>query len=156
MTLQAESYVPEKIVPLAGARAPIEPSGEPNQDKERVFAASDAQINGLKLRPFSAGSLAVLRMTKNPLLDQRQAKKLAPSERERHVLAFLFVHAGDEETVTECCDSQKAFNREVLRWAFKVKVTNFIKATRQIDKLIADGMVGLDYEVKGDGHSPPN
>ncbi len=120
--------------------------------QEKAFNEPEAVVSGIALRPLSAGTLILLKQTKNPLLEGN----IDGEDREFHVAAFLYIHSADAKAVRRACADQSAFREAVLEFAEGISIADFSKSAAQIKAICEASVVGMNYEVKdgGDEKSP--
>lgn len=112
--------------------------------KERAFTAPPETIAGLRLRPLTAGTLAILRQTKNGLfLGEGKSSNL-----EFDVAAFLYVHAGNAADVRKSAWDPEQFRERVLIFAEDLSIPAFQGAAGSIQRIIERALAGQDYEVE--------
>lgn len=120
--------------------------------KERAFTAPPDTIAGLRLRPLSAGTLAILRQTKNGLfLGEGKSENL-----EFDVAAFLYVHAADADEVRKAAWDPERFRERVLLFAESISIREFQGAAGSIQGIIERALAGQDYEVEANEGVRPN
>lgn len=117
--------------------------------QETAFTDTPDTIGNLTLRPLTAGTLILLKQTKNPLM----AGGIGEEDREFHVAAFLYIHAGDPKAVRKAAANDAAFREAVLEFADGLTVADFAKAAMQIKDICERSMVGMNYEVEDTGGS---
>ena len=117
-----------------------------------VFVEAEPVVCGLELRPFTAGSLIILKKTGNGLL------KGDDSNTEFDVAAFLYAHTADVAIVRKSAKSKEAWEEAVLVYADTLTVRDFVRAANQIQGIMESAMIGQDYEVetKDGGGADPN
>ena len=116
--------------------------------KLAAMIAPDAlDVASLKLRPFTAGTLAQLTMRGNKLL----TGKVEDGDIAFQVLAFLYVHAGEVKEVRRSVMTDGTFTDCVWAFADTVTIKDFMGAADMIRSIIERGMAGLDYEVADNG-----
>lgn len=123
---------------------------EITQDIEKLEAFIEPQpvVAGIKLRPFTAGSLILLRKTKNGLLDGSEA------DVEFDVASFLYAHAGELKQVRESARSADSWRDAVLTFADGLSVKDFVAAAGQIKGILERASAGQDYDVDGEPDNP--
>jgi hypothetical protein len=117
-------------------------------EKLEAFVDPQATVAGLKLRPFTAGSLILLRKTKNGLLDGSQ------EDVEFDVAAFLYAHTAEPKTVRESARTADAWRDAVLTFADGISVADFVAAAQQIKGILQRASVGQDYDVDQEPDHP--
>jgi hypothetical protein len=117
-----------------------------------MIAPDGNEVAGLKLRPFGAASLAQLMMTGNKLVQQTEDQ----TDIAFHVLAFLYVHAGEPKAVRRAVMDKQKFADAVWEFADTIQIKDLLQAGAEIKSIIERGMVGLDYEVTSGSDERPN
>jgi len=120
--------------------------------KLEVFVEAEPVVCGLELRPFTAGSLIILKKTGNGLL------KGDDTNTEFDVAAFLYAHTANVKIVRRAARNKEIWEEMVLAFADKLTVRDFVKAANQIQGIMESAMIGQDYEVetKDGGGADPN
>lgn len=119
--------------------------------KQAAFIALDPEVVGLSLRPLSAGTLIILKLTGNTLLDG------SDKDIEFNVAAFLYVHSADPKEVRKASTNPEVFKERVIEFAENLTVPDFIQAANSVRDIIESAVVGQDYEVDQSGEQPsPN
>lgn len=113
---------------------------------ESTFIAPESTVAGLVLRPLTAGTLILLKQTKNPLLTGSLTE-----DKEFHVAAFIYIHSGDPRTVRKAAASDTTFREAVLEFADSLSVADFAKAAGQVKDICEKSVIGMNYEVEGGG-----
>ena len=119
------------------------------EEKLESFVVKDEfVIAGIKLRPFTAGSLIMLQMIKNPLVMQDQEGL----ERDAfyHIASFFFIHAGDLDQVRSVVSNESEFKMSVIKFAEGFSAGELINSGELIKKMIESATVGQDYNVEGE------
>jgi hypothetical protein len=119
--------------------------------KNEVFVQPAPEVCGMKLRPFSASSLILLKKTKNPIIsgDTRDVDDI-----EFHIAGFLFIHAAPLSEVRKASFKPDLFEEKVLEFAERMSIRDFSLAVKQIERIVTEASVGNDYEVEGDATPP--
>jgi hypothetical protein len=120
--------------------------------KLETFIDTPAEVAGLKLRPMTAGSLILLRMTKNGLLDGGEDIP----DIEYQVLSFLYIHSGDAAEVRKSVKNIEVFEDKVLQFADTLSIKDFVKAADQVKQIITESSIGADYTIQDTGDSKKN
>jgi len=116
--------------------------------KLESFVAPESKAAGLKLRPFTAASLILLRKTDNGFITN------AKGNLEMDVAAFLYLHATPIKNVIEASATMESWRAAVLEFAERVTVRDFVDAAKEIRGIIDAAFVGQDYEVPTENHDP--
>lgn len=117
-------------------------------EKLEAFVAPAPVAAGLTLRPFTAGSLILLRTTGNGLLTGTSTNL------EFDVAGFLYLHTADKAEVRRAAKSTESWRDAVLAFADGLSVKDFVSAANEIKAIMAAASVGQDYEVERDDHDP--
>ena len=120
--------------------------------KLETFIDTPAEVAGLKLRRLTPGSLILLRMTKNGLLDGGEDI----TDIEYQVLAFLYIHSGDITEVRKSAKNIEVFEDKVLQFADTLSIKDFVKAADQVKQIITESSIGADYTIQDTGDSKKN
>jgi hypothetical protein len=116
-------------------------------DKLSAFIEPEPQAAGIKLRPFTAASLIILRKTGNKL-----CTKDALSDMD--IAGFLFTHAAPLADVVAATKDGYSWELAVMKFLESVKPQAFNRAAGEIQLIISRGMAGQDYEVEQDKIDP--
>ena len=129
---------------------------EPSPE-ERAFANLQSFIQpdapviaGLTLRPLSAGSYALLGVTKNELINPTgeeieipdpktgaMVKRREPRNAEYEALAFLFIHIAPLAHVRRVAFNDQLFREAVLAWADDLPMDALAVSLEQIGTILA-------------------
>jgi hypothetical protein len=126
-----------------------------NTEKLEPFSSPDSIfIGSLILRPFGAGSIALMSKVGNRLMDS-SVNDLKDLEKLFHVQSFIFLHGEELEKVK----AATLLNENEFLWAVSEFCNQFsgkqiTDAVGPIMKQITKSMVGQDYEVEKESHDP--
>lgn len=118
------------------------------------FIKSDFKIGELKLRPFTAGSLLILKKVGNHLIMGGQTDNA-----EFDILSFIYIHTAPLPEVRYKSFDKQRFWEAVLEWADKVKVQELEQAGKIIEEIIVSSGLAIasPVETKGSsGDASPN
>ncbi|NBT67692.1 MAG: hypothetical protein EBT78_08030 [Betaproteobacteria bacterium] len=117
------------------------------------FIKSDFKIGELKLRPFTAGSLLILKKVGNHLIMGGQTDNA-----EFDILSFIYIHTAPLAEVRYKSFDKQRFWEAVLEWADKVKVQELEQAGKIIEEIIVSSGLAIasPIEGKGGGDASPN
>lgn len=107
-------------------------------------------VAGVTLRPLSAGSYALLGVTKNELINPTgeeievpdpktgaMVKRRQPRNAELEALAFIFIHAAPLAHVRRVAFNEQLFREAVLAWADELPMDALAGALEQIGTILA-------------------
>ena len=125
-----------------------------SQKRSDAFIQSESAIKGIKLRPFTAGSLLICRKVGNKLIAGGQSE-----DPEFDILSFLYIHSAPAGEVRANSFSKEKFWSGVLAWADKLKITDLEEAGKLIEKIITDSGLAIatptgDGKASGASDSP--
>jgi len=115
-----------------------------------AFVQGESSIKGIKLRPFTAGSLLICRKVGNKLIAGGQSE-----DPEFDILSFLYIHSAPVNEVRVNSFSKEKFWSGVLAWADKLKITDLEEAGKLIEKIITDSGLAI-ASPKDDGKPASN
>lgn len=116
-----------------------------HNNKVQSLVAPPTVIGDYTLRPFTAGSLIMLQMVKNPLVDQT----VSTDDLFFHIASFIYIHTEDRTIVQKAVINLDTFREKVIDFADGLKVTDIIAAANQIREIIERAATALNYEVEG-------
>ena len=118
------------------------------EQKLAAFTEPPTVVAGLKLRPFTAGSLILLKRTGNGLVTNNV------QDLEFDVAAFIFAHHAKLSEVVAAGVSREAWNKAVMAYSLTLPIKDFMGAATQIQPILEGAMVGNDFETED--KSDPN
>ena len=125
-----------------------------SEARSNAFIQEESSIKGIKLRPFTAGSLLICRKVGNKLIAGGQSE-----DPEFDILSFLYIHSAPVNEVRTNSFNKEKFWAGVLAWADKLKITDLEEAGRLIEKIITDSGLAIaspkdDGKASGANESP--
>jgi hypothetical protein len=123
-----------------------------SQKRADAFISGGDSFAGMKVRPFTAGSLLICKRVGNSLVIGGQSQ-----DPEFDVLSFIYIHSAPIEQVRKNSFSKELFWASVTDWADKLSVKDIEQASTLVEKIILDSGVGVAVpsgDSKGD--SSPN
>ena len=138
---------------------------------EAFIKPDEPVVAGIKLRPLSAGSYALLCLTKNELInptgeevehpDEKTdviVKRRQPINAEIEALAFLYIHGAPLAEVRRVAFNEQLFRESVLAWADGLPMDAMAGALNQISEILAP-LAAARIEIapkpsKGPGAAP--
>ncbi len=130
------------------------PSDAPTQsdlDKLKALVEPSPVIAGLKLRPFSAGSMILLQIIQSPFIRKAIIK---PESLFFEIARVLYIQAGPLDEVTRIVRDEELFNSKALLFAHSFSMESLVKASDEIKNLVEGATVGLDFQVDSEAASP--
>lgn len=121
-------------------------------EKLSALVEPPPQVLGMQLRPFTAGSLILLQIVKNPLLDGTAND----DDLFFHVASFIYIHKADLSEVRKCIRNREKFEENVFKFAETFSVKDLIASAQDIKGIIEKSVAGLDYQVEDEGNKNPN
>lgn len=128
---------------------------------EDAFTEPEKTIAGLKLRPFSIGSLNICRRLNLTLFTQAEgAAELSEEEKQRQIVAFLFIQSEPLPDVLKAIRSENFDDEYLLPFSCRLPISAIPEAVKEIQRIIdAAGAAAVEVEPKpGEKTSdaPPN
>lgn len=128
---------------------------------ESTFTQASAEIAGLKLRPFSLGSLSICRRLKLTMLTgEADAETLSEDEKQQQIVAFLYVQSQPIPEVLKAIQSPRFFDETVLPFSLSLPMEAFPEAIREIQRVIDSASAAfVEVQPKPDEKpedAPPN
>lgn len=128
---------------------------------ESTFTQAPAEIAGLKLRPFSLGSLSICRRLKLTMLTgEADAETLSEDEKQQQIVAFLYVQSQPIPEVLKAIQSSRFFDETVLPFSLSLPMEAFPEAIREIQRVIDSASAAfVEVQPKPDEKpedAPPN
>ena len=128
---------------------------------ESTFTQAPAEIAGLKLRPFSLGSLSICRRLKLTMLTgEADAETLSEDEKQQQIVAFLYVQSQPIPEVLKAIQSPRFFDETVLPFSLSLPMEAFPEAIREIQRVIDSASAAfVEVQPKPDEKpedAPPN
>ena len=128
---------------------------------ESTFTQAPAEIAGLKLRPFSLGSLSICRRLKLTMLTgEADAETLSEDEKQQQIVAFLYVQSQSIPEVLKAIQSPRFFDETVLPFSLSLPMEAFPEAIREIQRVIDSASAAfVEVQPKPDEKpedAPPN
>jgi len=124
---------------------------EAEQKKLEAMLDKGRTVDGIRIRPFTAGNLIRLQLVGNPLVDSGTCN---PEEQLYHVASFLFIHSAPIEEVNRAIEDRKTFKGAVLNFMDQVNIRDVPKVAEEIGQIIRNATIGTDYEVENEGPAP--
>jgi len=123
-----------------------------NQSQKRsdAFIEKESSLKGIKLRPFTAGSLLICKKVGNKLITGGES-----DNPEFDILSFIYIHAAPNIEVRTNSYSKEKFWGAVLEWADKLKITDLEEAGKMIENIITESGLAI-ASPKDDGKSSSN
>ena len=108
-----------------------------NQQLESTFTQPPAEIAGLRLRPFSLGSLSICRRVKLTMLTgEADPQTLSDDEKQQQIVAFLFIQSQPVPDVLRAIQSPDFLGEHVLPFSLGLPMEAFPQAIREIQRVI--------------------
>lgn len=128
---------------------------------ESTFTQASAEIAGLKLRPFSLGSLSICRRLKLTMLTgEADAETLSEDEKQQQIVAFIYVQSQPIPEVLKAIQSPRFFDETVLPFSLSLPMEAFPEAIREIQRVIDSASAAfVEVQPKPDEKpedTPPN
>jgi hypothetical protein len=128
---------------------------------ESTFTQAPAEIAGLKLRPFSLGSLSICRRLKLTMLTgEADAETLSEDEKQQQIVAFLYIQSQPIPEVLQAIQSPRFFDETVLPFSLSLPMEAFPEAIREIQRVIDSASAAfVEVQPKPDEKpedAPPN
>ena len=128
---------------------------------ESTFTQAPAEIAGLKLRPFSLGSLSICRRLKLTMLTgEADAETLSEDEKQQQIVAFLYVQSQPIPEVLKAIQSPRFFDETALPFSLSLPMEAFPEAIREIQRVIDSASAAfVEVQPKPDEKpedAPPN
>ena len=132
-----------------------------SQALEATFTQAPAEIAGLKLRPFSLGSLSICRRVKLTMLTGEAAPEtLTDDEKQQQIVAFLYIQSQPVPDVLRAIQSPRFFDETVLPFSLELPMEAFPLAIAEIQRVIeAASAAFVEVAPKPDDKpedAPPN
>lgn len=131
-----------------------------SQLNEEAFLEPSQEIAGLKLRPFSLGSLAICRKLKLSLLTGEGEGEIGTEEQQNQILAFLFIQSQPVEEVLRAIKSADFMTDHVLPFSLTLPMSAFPAAIAAIQGVIDSAGAAFVEVLPKPGESaednPPN
>lgn len=123
-----------------------------NQSQKRsdAFIQKENSLKGIKLRPFTAGSLLICKKIGNKLITGGESDNA-----EFDILSFIYIHAAPNIEVRANSYNKEKFWNAVLEWADKLKITDLEEAGKLIEAIITESGLAI-ASPKDDGKSSSN
>lgn len=115
-----------------------------NMEKLAAMLPSEENVAGLKLKPFSAASLILLQLSKNPLVS---GAPFPEEEQFFYVASFLFILTEDNKKVAKLVRDPEAFRAAVLEFASGFSLKVLAGSIPQVQEIIQKATAGLDFQV---------
>jgi hypothetical protein len=128
---------------------------------ESVFTQAPPEIAGLKLRPFSLGSLSICRRLKLTMLTGgADPESLTEEEKQQQIVAFLYVQSQPIPEVLRAIQSSRFFDETILAFSLELPMEAFPQAIREIQRVIDTASAAfVEVQAKPDDRpedAPPN
>lgn len=108
-----------------------------NEQLETTFTQAPAEIAGLKLRPFSLGSLSLCRRIKLTMLTgEADPETLSDEEKQQQIVAFLFIQSQPVPDVLKAIQSPDFFDEHILPFSLELPMEAFPLAIKEIQRVI--------------------
>ena len=122
---------------------------------------NESDLLGLKLRPFSLGSLSICRRTKLTMITgDAKLDELDDEEKQRQIIAFLYIQSQPVQTVLKAIQSPNFYDEYVLPFSMELPLNIIPEAVQEIQRVMAEaGAAYVDVQSKpGDKpeDAPPN
>ena len=133
-----------------------------NDPIEAPFTApSESDVLGLKLRPFSLGSLSICRRIKLSMITgDAKMDELNDEEKQRQIIAFLYIQSQPVQTVLKAIQSPNFYDEYVLPFSMDLPLHAIPEAVQEIQRVMAEaGAAYVEVQSKpGDKpeDAPPN
>src|SRR5688572_16396316 len=99
---------------------------------ENAFTEPDKVIAGLKLRPFSIGSLNICRRLKLTLFTEAQGtQELSDDDKQRQIVALLFIQSEPLQDVLKAIRSENFDDEYLLPFSCKLPVAAIPEAVKE-------------------------
>jgi hypothetical protein len=104
---------------------------------ESAFSEASCEIAGLKLRPFSLGSLSICRRVKLTMLTgEVSPESLSDDEKQQQIVAFLFIQSQPIPEVLRAIQSPRFLDDTILPFSLRLPMEAFPLAIREIQRVI--------------------
>ena len=125
------------------------------------IAPTESDVLGLKLRPFSLGSLRICRRIKLTMITgDAKLDDLDDEEKQRQIIAFLYVQSQPIQTVLRAIQSPNFYDEYVLPFSMDLPLHAIPEAVQEIQRVMAEaGAAYIEVQSKpGDKpeDAPPN
>jgi len=125
------------------------------------IAPSESDVLGLKLRPFSLGSLSICRRIKLTMITgDAKLDDLDDEEKQRQIIAFLYIQSQPVQTVLRAIQSPDFYDEFVLPFSMDLPLHAIPEAVQEIQRVMAEaGAAYIDVQSKPGDKSedaPPN
>lgn len=115
------------------------------------FISAEDSFAGLKVRPFTAGSLLICKRVGNSLVTGGTSE-----DPEFDVLSFIYIHSASLDQVRKNAFKKETFWSAVTDWADRLTVKDIEQAGPLVEKIIANSGIGVvtPTSTDGDKNSP--
>ena len=132
-----------------------------SQTLEATFTQAPTEIAGLKLRPFSLGSLSICRRVKLTMLTGEAApESLSEDEKQQQIVAFLYIQSQPIPEVLKAIQSPRFFDETILPFSLGLPMEAFPQAIKEIQRVIDSASAAfVEVQPKPDEKpedAPPN
>jgi hypothetical protein len=125
------------------------------------IAPSETDVLGLKLRPFSLGSLSICRKIKLSMITgDAKLDELDDEEKQRQIIAFLYIQSQPIQSVLRAIQSPNFYDKYVLPFSMDLPLHAIPEAVQEIQRVMTEaGAAYVEVQSKpGDKaeDAPPN
>ena len=134
---------------------------ERSQTLDATFTQAPTEIAGLKLRPFSLGSLSICRKVGLSVLTGEAAPEtLTLDEQQQQIVAFLYIQSQPIPEVLKAIQSPHFLDEAVLEFSLTLPMEAFPQAIAEVQRIIdAASAAFVEVQPKPDEKpedAPPN
>lgn len=130
------------------------------QNLEDAFTEPQTVVAGLKLRPFSLGTLNLCRRLGLSLFTGQQDAEISDEEKQRQIVAFLFLQSRPFEEVLRAARSENFDDEYLLPFSLTLPLSAIPEAVSEIQRIMDQaGAAVVEIERKPGCKSddaPPN
>ena len=121
------------------------------QELEQFISTGNKEVDGVKLRPITAGTYLILKRVGNPIISGSE-EDLEKDDMEYHLASFLYVHDenNDLKDIRKNALNAEAFTEAVFEYAETLTIIDFVKSTDAIREIVDQATIGSDVQVKED------
>jgi hypothetical protein len=127
---------------------------------EDAFTEPGTEVAGLKLRPFSLGTLNLCRRLKLTLFTGQPEAELSDDEKQRQIIAFLFLQSRPLDEVLRAVRSPDFDDEHLLPFSLTLPLSAIPEAVAEIQRIMdSAGAAVVEIEAKPGCKSdspPPN
>ncbi|XHR27550.1 MAG: hypothetical protein ACFUZC_16590 [Chthoniobacteraceae bacterium] len=128
---------------------------------EEPFTQAPGEIAGLKLRPFSLGSLSLCRKLKLTLLTgDASQEQIDENEMIKQISTFLFIQSRPVEEVLRAIKSREFYDEHVLPFSLDLPMASFQQTLQEIMRIVNEASAAYVEVLPKPGEKaedlPPN